>query len=122
MRCGAGSPRTLGSLAWRPTGLKRNGPSRYTRNRARHDVEGRVPRRAGASVSAAIASPIEDDGLDVSCGLVVVNAEEEADPLTHDRCPGAAPRATGPCARGRAGATLPASPSDGGPRCSPGLR
>src|SRR5215472_2839938 len=75
-----------------------------------------------ASRSVAIASRIEDDGLDVSCGLVVVDAEEEADALTHDRCPGAAPRATGPCARGRAGVAPPASPSGGGPRCSPGPR
>src|SRR5262249_1354610 len=76
----------------------------------------------GVSGSAAIASRIEDDGLDVSCGLVVVDAEEEADALTHDRCPGAAPRATGPCARGRGGAAPPASPSGGGTRCSPGPR
>src|SRR5215813_5290367 len=103
MRCGAGSPRTLGSLAWRPTGLKRNGPS---------DTRG----------VARVTTSTEDDGLDVSCGLVIVDAEEEANPLTHDRCPGAAPRATDPCARGRAGAAPPASPSDGGPRCSPGLR
>src|SRR5215471_21038540 len=115
MRCGAGSPRTLGSLAWPPTGLKRNGPSRYTRNSARHDVERRVLRRVEGE-------PHRADGLDVSCGLAVLGAEEEADALTHDRCPGAAPRATGPCARGRAGAAPPASPSDGDPRCSPGPR
>src|SRR5262249_21385931 len=52
MRCGAGSPRTLGNLAWRPTGLKRNGPS---------DTRG----------VARVTTSTEDDGLDVSCGLVV---------------------------------------------------
>src|SRR5215470_20172051 len=72
--------------------------------------------------NARVTTSTEDDGLDVSCGLVVVDAEEEADALTHDRCPDAAPRATGPCARGRAGAAPPASPSDGGPRCSLGPR
>src|SRR5262249_1354615 len=57
MRCGAGSPRTLGSLAWPPTGLKRNGPSdtrgvaRVTTSRAAsHDARGRAdPRQSRAA-------------------------------------------------------------------------
>src|SRR5215467_13222494 len=122
MRCGAGSPRTPGSLAWPPTGLKRNGPSRHTRGIARGttsraasddapgatvtgqltkiadpwqmrskpplerdsvsmgvkpmwaaaldriSISAPAPSSPRASVSAAIASRIEDDRLEVSCG------------------------------------------------------
>ena len=48
---------------------------------------------------------LEHDGVEVADGLMVVNAEEEAEPFTHDRCPGAGPRGRRPWPRAPGAAT-----------------